>query len=111
MVLYVPSHVRVLLPYLRFKSEAQRDRFCPGGVADSQGDLSHAMAEFCGRLGCPMIDMGPPLRRRAAIDNRCVYVRNDPHLGVDGHDEVRSALVRFVGSRRELAAGVVARQP
>ena len=111
VVLYVPSHVHVLLPYLRFKSEAQRDRFCPGGVADSQGDLSHAMAEFCGRLGCPMIDMGPPLRRRAAIDNRCVYVRNDPHLGVDGHDEVRSALVRFVGSRRELAAGVVARQP
>jgi hypothetical protein len=111
VVLYVPSHVRVLLPYLRFRSEAQRDRFCPGGVADRQGDLSHAMEAFCDHLGCQMIDMGPPLRRRAAVDNRRVYVRNDPHLGVDGHDEVTTALVRFVRSRRELAAGIMAPQP
>ena len=68
VVLYVPSHVRVLLPYLRFKSAAHRDRFCPGGLADREGDLSHAMAEFCDRLGCPLIDMGPPLRRRATMD-------------------------------------------
>jgi hypothetical protein len=111
VVLYVPSHVRVLFPYLRFKNEAQRERFCPGGVADRAGDLSHAMEEFCGRLGCPMIDMGLSLRRRAAVDNRSVYVHNDPHLGVDGHDEVRNALVRFVRSRRELTAEVMARKP
>jgi hypothetical protein len=111
VVLYVPSHVRVLLPYLRFKDEAQRERFCPGGVADREDDLSHAMAEFCGRLGCPMIDAGPPLRRRAAADNRRIYVRNDPHLGVDGHDEVGNALVQFVRSRRDLAERVAVRQP
>ncbi len=111
VVLYVPSHVRVLLPYLRFKSESQRDRFCPGGAADREDDLAHATAEFCRRAGCPMIDMGPPLRDRAAVDNRRVYVRNDPHLGVDGHDEVRKALVRFVESRRAPAAEVAARRP
>ena len=111
VVLYVPSHVRVLLPYLRFKSESQRDRFCPGGVADSEGDLAHAMREFCGLMGCPMIDMGPSLCERAAVDNRRVYVRNDPHLGVDGHDEVQKALVRFVESRRAPAAEVATRRP
>lgn len=98
VVLYVPSHVRVLLPYLRFKNDSQRDRFCPGGVADSEGDLAHAVRDFCGELGCPMIDMGPPLRERAAVDNRRVYIPNDPHLGVDGHEEVRKALVRFAES-------------
>jgi hypothetical protein len=111
VVLYVPSHVRVLLPYLRFRSEAQRDRFCPAGITDPEGDLSHAMADFCGRLGCQLIDMGPPLRRRAAVDNRRVYIRNDPHLGVDGHDEVSHALARFVRSHRELTAGGLARRP
>src|SRR5262249_36964254 len=59
LVLYIPAHVRVLLPSLRFENEAQRDRFCPGGLADREDDLSHAMAEFCGHLGCPMIDMAP----------------------------------------------------
>jgi hypothetical protein len=43
-----------------------------------------------------MIDMCPLLRRRAAIENRRIYVRNDPHLGIDGHDEVHLTLVRFV---------------
>ena len=103
VVLYVPSQVRVLLPYLRFKSEAQRDRFCPGGAADSEGDLAHAIRGFCDGMGCRMIDMGPPLRERAAVDNRRIYVRNDPHLGVDGHDEVRKSLVRFVESRGTIA--------
>ena len=81
VVLYVPSHVRVLLPYLRFKSESQRDRFCPGGAVDSDGDLAHAIREFCGGIGCPMIDMGPPLRDRAAVDNRRVRPQRSPPGG------------------------------
>jgi hypothetical protein len=95
-VLYVPSQVRVLLPYLRFKNDAQRDRVCPGGVADRADDLAHAMQEFCARLHCPMIDMTPRLRQRAAVDNRRLYVRDDPHLDIDGHDEVAQALIPFV---------------
>ena len=110
VVLYVPSHLRILLPYLRFKSEAQREKFCPGGSADSDGDLAHAFRAFCDEIGCPMIDMGPPLRERAAVDNRRLYVRNDPHLGIEGHDEVRKALIRFVESRQTPAAEV-ARRP
>lgn len=98
-VLYVPSHVRVLLPYLRFKNRAERDRFCPEGIADREDDLAHALTDFCGGLGCPIIDMTPFLRARAQIDNRRVYVPNDPHLDVDGHDEVAKALVRFVQSQ------------
>ena len=111
VVLYVPSHAKVLLPYLRFKSEAQRDRYCPGGVADVEDDLAHAMSEFCGRLACPMIDMAPLLRRRATVDNRNLYVRNDPHLGIDGHDEVHKALAQFVESRTEHATGVANLRP
>jgi hypothetical protein len=96
-VLYVPSHVRVLLPSLRFRSDAERDRFCPGGVADRGDDLAHAVAALCDRLGCPLIDVTGALRLRASADNRRVYVPNDPHLGVEGHDEVSLALSRTLG--------------
>jgi len=111
VVLYVPSHVRVLLPYMHFKSDAERDRFCPGGVADRDGDLAHALAAFCDHMGCPLIDMYPPLCRRAAFDNRRIYVRNDPHLDVDGHDEVQRALVRFVESRWGTTDRIATRRP
>jgi hypothetical protein len=110
VVLYVPSHVRVLFPYLRFKSDAQRARFWPQDRSGGGGDISDALRTFCAGLGCPMIDMAPPLLRRAAEDNRRLYVPNDPHLGVDGHDEVTNALVAFVRSHPELTAGVVARR-
>ncbi|GAC1333406.1 MAG: hypothetical protein NVSMB14_00210 [Isosphaeraceae bacterium] len=110
VVLYVPSHIRVLLPYLRFKSETERNRFCSGGVVDREDDLSHALTDFCLRLGCPIIDMAPRLRSRAAVDNRRIYIHNDPHLGVDGHDEVRNALVGFVESRGKIINGAAARR-
>ncbi len=50
-----------------------------------------------------MIDLSPPLRRRAAVDNRHIYVRNDPHLDVDGHDEAARELVRCLRSQEALA--------
>ena len=111
VVLYVPSHVRVLLPALRFQDLAERDHFCAGGGVDRDDDLSHALASFCEGVGCPLIDMAPPLRRRAAVDNRDIYIRNDPHLGRDGHDEVQRALVRFAQSRRGATVGVADRRP
>jgi hypothetical protein len=98
VVLYVPSHVRVLLPSLVFKNDAQRDRYCKGGRVESDDDLSHAVASACHALGCPLIDLFEPLRRRAERDNRWVYVRNDPHLGLDGHDEVARTLVSWLNA-------------
>lgn len=98
LVLYVPSHVRVLLPYLEFKTPAERERFCPGGIPDREDDLAHAMNRFCAQLGCPMIDMAAPLRECAARDNRRICVDNDPHLGVDGHDEVQKVVGRLIES-------------
>lgn len=109
-LLYVPAHVRVLLPDLRFKDASQRDRFCPGGLADRDDDLAHAVAALCDRLGRPLLDMAPPLRRRAAVDNRRLYVANDPHLGPDGHDAVAAALARFLAARRGPAPGLADRR-
>jgi hypothetical protein len=99
VVLYVPSHVRVLWPALSFKNLAQRDRFCQGGRLDRDDDLGHAVAALCHGLGCPIIDLTPALRRRAAADNRQVYVANDPHLGPSGHDEARRVLVTWLASQ------------
>ncbi|MEJ7637563.1 MAG: hypothetical protein WKF75_06115 [Singulisphaera sp.] len=82
----------------------------PGRSRRSQGDLSHAMAEFCGRLGCPMIDMGPRYAAGPPSTTDAFTSATTP-TGGRRTRRSRNALVRFVGSRRELAAGVVARQP
>ncbi|MFO0950796.1 MAG: hypothetical protein U0835_06495 [Isosphaeraceae bacterium] len=98
-LLYVPSHVRVLWPSLRFKSDSQRDRFCKDGRVDREDDLFHAVANLCRKLDCPLIDLTADLRRRAEVDNRRVYVANDPHLGRDGHDTAAHALVDWLAAR------------
>lgn len=104
VVVYVPLHVRVLIARLRFKNTGERDRFCPGGVPDHGDHLAHAMARFCAEIGCPMIDLYEPLRARAARGDLRLYVPNDPHLDVNGHDEVSRALTAFVASGRETVA-------
>jgi hypothetical protein len=96
VVAFVPSTIRVLYPSLVFKSPAQRERFCPRGIVDDDRDLGHVIAKTCRELGCPMLDVCPPLRRRAAADNRRIYVKNDTHLDVDGHDEVSRAVAGWI---------------
>jgi hypothetical protein len=103
VVLLVPDHLRILAPYLELKSATERKLYAPPGGLEPAHDLSHAIAAFCRERGCPLIDLAEPLRRRAAIDNRHVYVRNDTHLGRDGHDEAARALAGWLGSQDALA--------
>lgn len=71
----------------------------------------HALASFCDRLGGPPIDATPGLRRRASVDNRRLDVPNDPHLGVDGHDEGRRAPVQFLSTLPRPPAAIASRRP
>jgi hypothetical protein len=104
VVLLVPDHLRILAPYLELKSAAERTLYAPPGGLEPEHDLSHAIAAFCHQRGCRLIDLAEPLRRRAAIDNRHVYVKNDTHLDRDGHDEAARALAGWLSSRDALAA-------
>ena len=104
VVLYVPDHTRVLAPYVVAHDPAEARQYCPPGGLDRPEDLAHALAAFCRELGCPFIDATARLRHRAARGNRHVYVKNDTHLDVDGHDELVSALVAHFASTDALAS-------
>jgi hypothetical protein len=106
VVLFVPSHLRVLAPYVRPRTPLECERYRPACGLDHPGDASHELAEFCRRIDCPMIDLCPPLRRLAASDNRHVYVKSDTHLDVDGHEEAAREVVDWLRSRDGLALGV-----
>jgi hypothetical protein len=103
VVLLVPDHLRILAPYLDLKSAAERKLYAPDGGLEREGDLAHAIAAFCRERDCPLIDLAEPLRRRAAIDNRRIYVKNDTHLDRDGHDEAARALISWLNSQDVLA--------
>jgi lysophospholipase L1-like esterase len=86
LVIFVPIKARVLAPYVVFKDEQERERYLPGGVADSERDFAHEMAKFCRQINCPFIDMTDGLRRRAAENNHFLYMTGeDSHLDVEGH--------------------------
>lgn len=97
VVIFMPIKVRVLGKYVEFANEQDRDSFLPGGVADSEFDLGHELARFCGDLGCPFIDMTEALRRRAEQDNLFVFMTGrDTHLDVDGHKAVADSVDKWL---------------
>jgi hypothetical protein len=102
VVLFVPSHTRILAPYVIAGGPEQAARYQPAGGLDPTDGFGPALAEVCRALGCTFVDVTAELRRRAKQDNRQVYVRNDTHLGRDGHDEVARMLADRLG-RGELA--------
>ena len=89
VVLFVPSHTRVLSPYVLPRTLAERARYVP---PDGPSAMTTALAAHCERLGCPLIDLFGPLRQRAAADNLHLYIKHDPHLDLDGHDETARQL-------------------
>jgi hypothetical protein len=103
VVLLVPCQIRVLAPYLRPRTATERDIYLPPGGVDRPDDLGHALLDLCRTIDCPLIDLTEPLRRRAASDNRFVYIKNDTHLGADGHDEAAHALAQVLCSSEVLA--------
>jgi hypothetical protein len=97
VVLFVPSHTRVLSRYVLPRTPEERDRFGPA-AAGRPSPFATALAEHCRRLGCPMIDLYPALCRRGDADNLRLYIKHDPHLDVDGHDEAAHVLATHLAA-------------
>src|SRR5262249_27738107 len=82
-VVFVPIKVRVLAPFIGFRSDEDRNRWLPDGRTETKGDLGDALGAFCAHLGCPYVDTYPLLRRAANSDCRAIYVLGrDTHLDV-----------------------------
>ncbi len=93
VVVFVPIKVRVLSPYVVFNDQQDKERYLPGGVADSERDFAHEIAKFCRQIDCPFIDATGALRRHASEDNHFIYMTGqDSHLDVAGHKVVAETL-------------------
>src|SRR5262249_31045712 len=99
LVVFVPIKVRVLAPFIVFKSDEDRNRWLPCGKTETKGDFGNGLGAFCARLGCPCVDSYPLLRCAAISDCRAIYVLGrDSHLDAGGHGVVVNTIARWLRS-------------
>jgi hypothetical protein len=96
VLVFIPSMVRVMEPWLVFDDTAQREHYLPGSTVKAQHDFSSRLQQWCQQLGCPYLDALPALRSRAARDNRRIYIPNDEHLDVMGHQVIAQLLLEWL---------------
>lgn len=96
LVILVPTTLHALEPYITFDRAADRELFLAVPMAGSRTAFSGKLAEICGRLGCGFTDTFPALRRAAADGPQRLYIENDEHLDVRGHDAVAGAILEWL---------------
>ena len=102
LVVHVPVMVRVMAPFVTFAREADRGRFLPGEVVQSEGDFESELGRFCHQIGCSYIGLFPVFRQEAARDNRGLYIPTDEHLDARGHAIVARTIGEWLAQSNEL---------
>ena len=92
VVVVIPTMVRVMAPDISFDRVEDKMNYLPE-ARDNQKDFSGTVKEFCARTGCTIVDGFEALRRAAAIDNSHLYIPNDEHFDVRGHDVMAQTVV------------------
>ena len=103
VVVFIPTMVRALAPYITFDRRSDHDRFLPNDVVENDKDFESRVHQVCARLGCSFVDGFRPLREAASVDNRDLYVPNDEHLNVRGHAIMAGEIVKALKSGTTLA--------
>ena len=85
VVVFVPTMVRVLAPYINFDRVEDQTSYLPATVSKNK-DFSGRVAELCTRIGCTFVDTFDAFRQAAANGNHNLYIPNDEHLDVGGHE-------------------------
>lgn len=100
IVIFIPTMVQVLEPFITFEHSQDRERALPGGAVRTNRDFGSRLKAVCREPACSYIDVFEALQARALADNTRVYDRNDPdeHLDVDGHDVVSQAIADAIRS-------------
>jgi hypothetical protein len=99
LLVNVPTMVRVMEPYLTFDRMEDRARFFPEGNGKDLKDFSRRTQEFCMQLGVPFMDSFDALRQAAALGTTRLYVPNDEHLDVGGHQVIAQAVLKWLSSQ------------
>lgn len=98
LVVIVPTMVRVMAPNISFDRMEDQLKYLPD-ARENQKDFSGTIKEFCARTGCNVVDGFEALRRAAAINNRQLYIPNDEHFDVRGHDVMARTVVDWLRAK------------
>ena len=95
LVVSVPTMVRVIAPNISFDRVEDQRTYLPGKVPDHP-DFSGRIAELCARIGCTFIDTFDALRQASAKGNHNLYIPNDEHLDVGGHEVMAQVIAGWL---------------
>jgi hypothetical protein len=95
VLVFIPSMVRVIEPWLMFDA-TQRESYLADNTVKDQHDFSSHLQQLCQQLGCPYLDAFSVLRSQAARDNQLLYIPNDEHLDVMGHQVIAQLLLEWL---------------
>jgi hypothetical protein len=98
LVVSIPTMVRVMAPHITFDRMEHRNLYLRD-LTEGQQDFSSTVAELCERIGCDFVDSFDALQRAATNDRRHLYIPNDEHLDVGGHDVVSQVVVDWLRSK------------
>ncbi len=99
LVLFIPTMLHVLEPFISFSEAPARDRYLPRADAYGTANFGESMAELCVKVGCSYVDMFPVLRAEAIKDNRDLYFPGDEHLGIRGHEVLARTVSQWISAR------------
>ena len=101
LVVSVPPLVRVMAPNLSFDRVEDEEFYLPE-KKQGQKDFSDNLAELCARVGCSFVDGFVALQQAAAKDNASLYIPNDEHLDVGGHEVMAQIVEDWLRSSARL---------
>jgi hypothetical protein len=98
LVVVVPTMVRVMAPQISFDRVEDQKRYLPELQAEPK-DFSRTIEEECNRAGCKFVDALEAFRETAAKDSRPIYIPNNEHLDVGGHDVMAKIVAHWIRSK------------
>lgn len=107
LVVYVPTMVRVMGPYINFDRVEDQTSYLPERVPEHK-DFSERIAELCGRIGCNFLDTSDALGQASADGSHSLYIPNDEHLDVGGHDVLAQVIAGWLRDKN-IANGQLAK--
>jgi hypothetical protein len=95
LLVNVPALVRVRAPNITFDRVEEQALFLPER-REEQKDFSGTISEFCARIGCTFVDSFGALRQAADSGSRNLYIPNDEHLDIEGHEVLAQIIVDWL---------------
>ena len=99
LIVFVPTMARVMAPYISFDRVEDRTSYLPERLSNHK-DFSDRIGELCDRIGCTFVDTFDAFRQASAKGNHSLYIPNDEHLDIKGHEVMAEVIAGWLRDKR-----------